>query len=241
MTIRHVRPKKISEIVAEQLTEMIKSGEVEPGDRLSTVQQLADEFNVGRSAIREALSALKAVGLVEIRQGEGTFVKKINHDLASLVIPSVEFMKQDDVRQLFEIRKIVETGAASLAAMNRSEEDLFKIESILHEMKRAEGDGELGERADVEFHLAVVTATQNSMLNKLLEVVSDTMQVTMREARKVFFYSERERLAKLYEEHCQIYEAIKQKDAHTAYEKMMVHIVGVEKAMFLKSETETSK
>ncbi|WP_245308167.1 FadR/GntR family transcriptional regulator [Halalkalibacter urbisdiaboli] len=232
LAIRHVRPKKVSEIVAEQLTEMIKSGEVGPGDRLASVQQLAEDFNVGRSAIREALSALKAVGLVEIRQGEGTFVKRIHHDIASLVIPSVEFMKQEDVRQLFEIRKIVETGAASLAALNRSNEDLLKIEAILHEMKRAEGDGELGEKADVEFHLAVVSATKNQMLNQFLEVVSDTMHVALREARKVFFYSEPERLTQLYNEHWHIYEALKNQDADRAYQMMMIHISGVEKAMF---------
>ncbi|WP_265416596.1 FadR/GntR family transcriptional regulator [Alkalihalobacillus deserti] len=142
MAIEHVRPKKIYEIVAESLTDMIKNGEFLPGDRLVSVQQLAEDFDVGRSAIREALSALKAVGLVNIKQGEGTFVKKINHDLTTNVIPSVAFMKQEDIRQLFEIRKIVETGAASLAAVNQKEEDLKEMERILVEMQRAPSDGE---------------------------------------------------------------------------------------------------
>ena len=232
MAIEHVRPKKIYEIVAEHLTEMIKSGEVKPGDRLASVQQLAEDFNVGRSAIREALSALNAVGLVEIKQGEGTFVKKINHDLTSNVIPSVAFMKQEDIRQLFEIRKIVETGAASLAAVNREENDLLEMERILAEMHRAQGDGEVGEQADVDFHMAVVRSTQNDMLFKLLETVSDTMQVSMREARKLFLFSESDKMRLLYEEHLEIFHAIQSKDSQKAYESMMSHIVGVEHAVF---------
>ena len=87
--IKQVKPKKIYEIVAEQLTEMIVSGKVKPGDRLSSVQQLAEDFNVGRSAIREALSALKTMGYIEIRQGEGTFVKKVDIDVANQMIPQV--------------------------------------------------------------------------------------------------------------------------------------------------------
>ncbi|MDT8860056.1 FadR family transcriptional regulator [Alkalihalobacillus sp. MEB130] len=239
MAIEQVRPKKIYEIVAEQLTEMIRSGEVMPGERLSSVQQLAEDFNVGRSAIREALSALKAVGLVEIKQGEGTFVKKIDHDLVSNVIPSVEFMKQEDIQQLFEIRKIVETGAASLAAKNRSQEDLQKMKLILEEMLRAEGDGEIGEKADVEFHMAIVRSTKNDMLLKLLETVSDTMQVLMREARRLFLFSESEKMKQLYDEHIIIFEAIQNNDSQQAYEAMMTHIVGVEKAVFQKVTTKT--
>lgn len=232
MAIRDVRPKKIYEIIAEHLTEMIKNGEVGPGDRLASVQQLAEDFNVGRSAVREALSALKAVGLIEIRQGEGTFVKKVDHHLAGYAIPSVALMKQEDLRQLFDIRKIVETGAASLAAANRTTADLSAMKKILEEMKRAEGDGELGEKADVEFHMAIVRSTKNDMLYKLLETVSDTMQVSMLEARKMFLFSKSDKMKKLYEEHLHIFKAIKAQDSKKAYDEMMNHIAGVERALF---------
>ncbi|MBU8907195.1 FadR/GntR family transcriptional regulator [Desertibacillus haloalkaliphilus] len=232
MTIKHVKPKKIYEIVAEQLTEMIKNGEVTPGERLSSVQKLAEDFNVGRSAIREALSALKAMGLIEIRQGEGTFVKKIDHDLASHVIPSAQFMQKEDIRQLFEIRKIIETGAASLAAENRTEVDVQQLRLILDEMKRAAGDGDIGEKADIDFHMTIVNSTKNDMLCKLMETVSDTMQESMREARKLFLYSQKSKMEQLYDEHLSIYKAIENQDRQRAYEEMMAHIVGVEKGLF---------
>ncbi|WP_275116608.1 FadR/GntR family transcriptional regulator [Alkalihalobacterium chitinilyticum] len=232
MAIRKVKPKKIYEIVAEQLMDMIKKGEVKPGERLASVQQLAEEFNVGRSAIREALSALKAMGYIEMRQGEGTFVKKVDLDLIGSIIPGVQLMQQEDMRELFEIRKVIETGAASLAALNRTEEDLKQMEQALNEMQQAEGDGTIGEKADVDFHKSIVSATKNEMLSKLVGNVSDVMHQSMREARKLLLYSEQRKMNQLYEEHLRIYEAIKEKNQQRAYEAMMEHIVGVEKGLF---------
>ncbi|MFN7252148.1 MAG: FadR/GntR family transcriptional regulator [Anaerobacillus sp.] len=228
--IKQVKPKKIYEIVAEQLTELILSGEVKPGDRLSSVQQLAEDFNVGRSAIREALSALKAMGYIEIRQGEGTFVKKVDFDVANQMIPQI--LQKEDIRQLFEIRKFNETGAASLAAENRNAEDLLDLESILADMKIAEGDGELGEKADINFHMAIVKASKNDMLYRLMTTISETMQESMREARQLFLYSNEEKMKQLYDEHYAIFLAIKNKDSKLAYDKMLEHIVGIEVELF---------
>jgi GntR family transcriptional regulator, transcriptional repressor for pyruvate dehydrogenase complex len=228
--IKQVKPKKIYEIVAEQLTELILSGEVKPGDRLSSVQQLAEDFNVGRSAIREALSALKAMGYIEIRQGEGTFVKKVDFDVANQMIPQI--LQKEDIRQLFEIRKFNETGAASLAAENRNAEDLLDLENILADMKIAEGDGELGEKADINFHMAIVKASKNDMLYRLMTTISETMQESMREARQLFLYSNEEKMKQLYDEHYAIFLAIKNKDSKLAYDKMLEHIVGIEVELF---------
>ncbi|WP_370876074.1 FadR/GntR family transcriptional regulator [Evansella vedderi] len=230
--MKHVKSKKIYEIIAEQLTEMIKNGEYKPGDRLSSVQQLAEDFNVGRSAVREALSALKAMGLIEIRQGEGTFVKKTEIDLTKTMIPLV--MLQEDLLDLYEVRKLNETGAASLAALNRTEEDLAVMEEILNEMKQAEGNGELGEKADIDFHMAVVKATKNKMLYRLMETISETIKESMKEARYYLIYSDDRKMNELYNEHLEIFGAIKNKNSKEAYKKMMTHIVGVEQKLFDK-------
>jgi len=230
--IKHVKSKKIYEIVTEDLTEMIKNSEFEAGDRLPSVQQLAEDFDVGRSAIREALSAMKAMGLIEIRQGEGTFVKKIDFDLLNKMIPAVLVRK--DFQQLFEVRKLNETGAARLAALNRTEEDLLELKRIVDEMKRIQGNGELGEKADIDFHMAIVSATKNDMLYRLLTTVSDTVRESMKEARQLFLYSNPMRMEQLFHEHMRIYEAIEKKDSDEAYQAMMDHIVGVEEELFKK-------
>lgn len=231
--IKQVKPKKIYEIVAEQLTEMIMGGEVKPGDRLSSVQQLAEDFNVGRSAIREALSALKAMGYIEIRQGEGTFVKKIDYNVTNQLIPRI--LEKEDIQQLFEIRKFNETGAASIAAEKRTAADILILENLLLKMKTVEGNGDLGEKVDMEFHMAIVKATKNEMLYRLMTTVSETMQEQMREARQLFVYNNEEKMKQLYDEHYAIFTAIKNKDSQLAYDKMLEHIVGIEVELFINN------
>lgn len=232
--IKQVKTKKIYEIVAEQLSEMIISGEYKPGQRLSSVEKLAVEFDVGRSAVREALSALKAMNLIEIRQGEGTFVKRNMYDVSKKLIPTV--MTKEDLRQLFEVRKLNETGAASIAAKNRTEDDLAVMKTILVKMNNADGDGKLGEKADIDFHMAIITATGNQMLVRLMTTVSSTIQESMKEARQLFLYSNEEKMVRLNHEHQAIYDAIKNKDAEDAYNKMLDHLSGVEKALFLRDK-----
>ncbi|KYG33144.1 FadR/GntR family transcriptional regulator [Alkalihalobacillus trypoxylicola] len=233
MSLRPIKAKKIYEMIAEQITDEIKNGQLQAGDRLDSVQQLATKYQVGRSAIREALSALRAVGLIEIRQGEGSFVKKIEHDLAKMILPSVDLLEKKDLKQLFEIRKMIETGAAKIAAEKRTEEDLERFEQVLQEMRQALGDGKLGEIADIQFHQAIVKATKNEMLQSLLETISETMKAAMQEARMTYLYGDQEKLTALYNEHKKIYEAIKERNEEKAFQSMMDHILGVEKSLFI--------
>ncbi|MDQ0340046.1 GntR family transcriptional repressor for pyruvate dehydrogenase complex [Caldalkalibacillus uzonensis] len=231
MGYKRVRTKKIYEIVAEQLIEMIKSGELKPGDKLDSVEQLAKNFNVGRSAIREALSALRAMGLVHMKQGEGTFVNA--YDFSKLSLPATPAILLDNKSMLefFEVRKIIETGAASLAATKRKESDLAQMKAALDEMSRAAGDEDLGEKADVKFHLAIAEASQNSVLVKLMNQIADTMVETMRESRRIWLYAEESTFERLYQEHVSIYQAIVDRNAPLAEQLMLAHLVKVEEVL----------
>lgn len=170
-----IRRKKIYEQVADSLLESLKEGHLKPGDKLDSVEALAKSFDVGRSAIREALSALRALGILEMHQGEGTYVKTF--DPARFTVPtSVAFlMKPEDMRELLEVRQILEVGAAGVAALSRTDEDLQAMEAALLEMERAKGNGEIGEQADLAFHLALVKAARNQMLVHLMQSVSEVM------------------------------------------------------------------
>ncbi len=98
---------------------------------------------------------------------------------------------KQDVSHLLEIRKIIEVGAAASAAMHRTEEDLQAMMQILDEMKRVQGDGELGEKVDFQFHSAISTASQNPLLATLLDQVSGLMIETMRETRRLWLFSKK--------------------------------------------------
>jgi GntR family transcriptional regulator, transcriptional repressor for pyruvate dehydrogenase complex len=227
MSFKQIQSKKISEIVREQIEEMIRSGDLQPGEKLSSVVQLAEQFQVSRSAVREALSALRAVGAVTIRQGEGTFVNE--YDFSGMYNPlkTGQVISKQEMLDLFEVRKIIEAGAAELAALKRSDEDLEALNQALSDMKTATGES-VGEAADVAFHLAVAAATGNKTMVEMMEQLSDTLRRTMFEARRVWLFSEQKTLSRLYEEHVHVYDAIAAQDPEAARQAMLSHLSHVE-------------
>lgn len=228
MQYKKITSKKIYEIVTQQIQDMVKSGELKPGDKLDSVEQLAKNFNVGRSAVREALSALKAIGLVEMKQGEGTYIKEYDFSQLTSSVASSSLLTSKEIFEFYEVRKIIETGSATLAAQRRTQAELDKMQEALAEMAQASGNEALGEQADVKFHLAIAEATHNSVLIKLMHQISDTVCETMREARRAWLYSEETSLEKLYQEHVSIYKAIEQREASLAQQLMLAHLVKVE-------------
>lgn len=228
MNYKKIKPKKIYEEVAEAIYEMIRSGQLKPGDKLDSVQQLAENFQVGRSAIREALTSLRAMGLVEMKQGEGTYVKEFEKDQITFPLSTAILMNKEDIAELVEVRKIIESGTAAAAAKKRTEAHLSMMEAALEAMLEAKGDGELGETADFQFHLALAEAAQNHLLMNLMNHVSDLMVETMRETRKVWLFSKETTIEQLYNEHLAIYEAVKAQDAEAARTKMLIHLENVD-------------
>ncbi len=210
--------------------DMIKSGELKPGDKLASVQQLAENFQVGRSAVREALSALRAMGLVEMHQGEGTYIREFESNMLTLPAYTAMLMKKTDVKNLLEVRRILEVGAVSAAAERRTEEQLAEIEAALEQMKQA-SDEELGEEADFQFHMAIAKASQNDLLISLMNNVSEMMVTTMRETRRIWLYSTETALGRLTLEHQSIYESIRDQDGPRAQQLMLDHLHSVEEVL----------
>lgn len=228
MKYKQIKPKKIYEEVAEALHEGIRNGQLKPGDKLDSVQQLAENFQVGRSTIREALSALKAMGLIEMKQGEGTYVQQFEAENITFPLSTAMLMNKEDVKNLLEVRKIIEVGAAATAASKRNAENLKMMEAALEEMKIAHGNEELGEKSDLNFHLALAASTQNSLVSNLLLHVSDLMQETMRETRRLWLFSKWTTTEKLYEEHVEIYQAVLEQNGEKARIAMLTHLNNVE-------------
>lgn len=231
MEYKKIRKKKIYEEVADSLVEMIKNKQLNPGDKLDSVEKLANHFDVGRSAIREALSGLRSMGLLEMRQGEGTYVKAFDATRFTLPVTTAFLMKKDDVKELYELRKILEVGTASLAAKVYKEEDLIPIEKALIVMKNAEGNEELAASADTDFHMAIACATHNKLLINLMSSVSDLLSEAIRETRKVLLYS-RGQSEKLYMEHKRIFDALKERDSELAGQYMQQHLEEVNQDLF---------
>jgi GntR family transcriptional regulator, transcriptional repressor for pyruvate dehydrogenase complex len=231
LAYKRVRVKKVYEQVADSLVELIKTGELKPGDKLDSVEKLAKSFEVGISTIREALSGLRTLGLVEMRQGEGTFVSTFDPAKFHLPVTSAFLMKLEDVKELYEVRKILEIGTAAQAASIRKEEDLLAIEKALIVMEHANGNEKLASTADLDFHLAIANATHNKLLMNLMRSVSALISETIQETRQVLLYSKNQ-LEDLQLEHRRIFDAIKMKQPDEARQAMLDHLQNVQDRLF---------
>ena len=240
MELRKIKPKKIYEEVSEILHEKIRSGVLKPGDRLDSVEQLAEQLQVSRSAVREALSALNAMGLIEIKQGSGTFVKSVPSNRLDFPLSTAMLSNKHGIAHLLEVRKIIEVGAAASAAVHRKERDIQAMLQILEDMQQAHGDGELGEKVDYQFHVAIATASQNPLLTTILDQISGLMIDTMKETRRIWLYSKKTTSEQLYDEHMQIFLAIQQQNEELAKYAMAAHLNNVEKVLLQYFETTES-
>ncbi|MGE7766535.1 FadR/GntR family transcriptional regulator [Peribacillus sp. NPDC096540] len=231
MVYKKIKPKKIYEEVSEELYEMIRSGTLKPGEQLDSIQQLAENFQVGRPAIREALSALSSMGLIEIKQGEGTFVKTFDPSIMNFPLTTALLMDKDNIKHLLEVRKILESGAAEVAAKKRTNENLAELKVRLSEMEKVTEDEELSDKADIAFHVAVANASQNELLITLMHHVSELMTEKMRDIRRIALYSEEMTLKRLYQQHAKIYDAIVAQDEAGARNAMLFHLQNVEESL----------
>lgn len=216
------------------LKKQMDEGQLLPGDRLSSVVDLAAQYNVGRSTIREALSALKAMGLLKIKQGGGTFVK-VPPPEASPVHPMQQYAdlwegRAASLRHVLEVRRVLETGCAALAAKHRTDADLAGFRKLLQDMEQS-NDEHFIEQIDVKFHQQIAAATHNPLLHDLMESLSHKLHESMKDMRALWFYAERSSAQRLLQEHMRIYEAIEQQDAGEATARMELHISKVEQVL----------
>lgn len=215
---------KIYEQVADIILESIKSGEYKVGDRLPSIQQLAQIYGVSVASIREALNALRTIGVIELKQGYGTFIKQVKPTFFEL---GDKFTSIEQIKELLELREIVESATVEKAALNRNDSDLAQLKQSLDDMGKAVTDGTSGEKADLQFHLAIAKAAKNTLLVELLNNISGLIQDSMEETRKIFIYSAQKTIHRLHEEHVRIYNAIKSQDSSEAVMAMEAHLTEV--------------
>lgn|SRR5574340_1074332 len=181
---RIARPSSLSEEVFRDLEQRIRAAEFAPGARLPTEKQLSEMFGVSRAVVREAVSRLRADGFVETRQGAGAYVCA-RPGQASFKLARGEGSEARDIAQVFELRLLVEAGAAELAARRRSERDLRTLRRELERMSEALAAGRDASEADDSFHCAIAAATHNAYISRFVEFLghqfSDTRRPTWSE------------------------------------------------------------
>lgn len=173
---------RLSDQVAQQLTAEIKQGRLAPGDKLPTEAQLVALFAVSRTVVREAVSRLKSLGLVDSRQGSGVFVTA-QPPFAPLHFETQHAASQEAVVQMVEVRRALEAEVAALAAERRSVSDLKAIAQAVHALDQAVQSGGDGVAEDVQFHRAIAEATCNPFLIQTLGYLSQFVHGATRVTR----------------------------------------------------------
>ncbi len=219
------RGPSVTEEAIHKIRERIVSGSWGPGDRLPKESELAAELGLSRNSLREAVRALSQLRVLEVRQGDGTYVSSLEPDL---LLESTGFVTHlllgDTALELFEVRRLLEGAAAALAAARITETGRAELTRMLDRMAQAEGVEELVE-ADVGFHAVIARATGNAVLTSLLASLSTrTMRVRLWRGRAVDNALDMTR-----DEHRRIYEAVMGGDPELARAAATAHIASGER------------
>lgn len=214
------RPSALSETLAAQLLQRIRSAGLAPGDSLPSEKTLGEQFGVSRAVVREAISRLKAEGYVLTRQGAGAFVT-MPGERSFRFAPTPE----TGDAEVFELRALIESGAAELAALRREASDLDALSAALAAMEAAlQGEGD-GAAADDAFHAAVAQATHNRQVQAFLQFVAQQFSASRSPTWSAEgMASGRARIAQ--QEHHALFAAIRTRDAGAARREALAHLAG---------------
>ena len=219
--VEPIRRETMAAEVARRLVDYLLSGGVAPGARIPSERQLAEAFGVGRSAVREAIAALSLIGLIEVRHGDGTFLKRPDSPLLPQVVEWGLLLGEQRTTDLVEARQKIEVDIAGLAAQRRTDEDVADLARILSRMEweSLHGD-EVGGfvDADVAFHLRLAETARNTALRDVLSSIQALLRAWI---GRVIADGNRE---SSFREHVPILEAVKSRDVRAAEEAMEAHM-----------------
>lgn len=227
LDLKPIKTRKIYEEIVEQIRDLVSRGDLKPGDRLPSERDLVERLQVSRASIREALSALELMGLLEVRSGEGTFVRKLRSESVVAPLAWMLTMEKVTVIELLEIRKILEVQAVGIAAERAEEKDINDLSAALDDLRADLSSPTSDGSADHRFHYAITRATKNNIMIRLMDTISDLMKYVLKTSRSKL-YEGKYTPALLFQEHKKIYDAIVDKDAQGAKDLMLAHLSGVE-------------
>jgi GntR family transcriptional repressor for pyruvate dehydrogenase complex len=208
--------------LVERLKEKILGGEIEPGRKLPAESSLMAEYAVSRTVVREAISRLQAAGLVETFQGRGSFVLALPE---ATTFEPIRISSHRDVLDLLDFRIGVETEAAALAALRRTEHQLKAIERALKTFKRAAGNPARAVEADFAFHLKIAAASGNRFYTELLGSLGPMMIMLPRTRLDPSYeLTDATHFTRVTLEHENIHDAIAHADAEAARAAVRVHL-----------------
>src|SRR6202166_2221407 len=232
-----VRTSRLYEQIVQQIEDSVLNGTLKPGDQLPAERELAQRLGVSRTAVREAVKALREKGLVEAYSGRGTFITDgTTHAARQSFDLMVKIGQQDGSGHLAELRLILEPGIAAIAAVRVEEEHLAAMREAVAVMDLAQKDPEAYIEADLDFHLALAEAAANPLILSLI----DSIVGLLREQRmKIFNVDGGPERGQIH--HKRILEAMERRDPEMARVAMAAHLEQVRDDSQVSAGSESSR
>jgi len=219
--------------IARQIADAVQQEQFKVGERLPPERALAEELNVSRASVREALSALEILGIVESRSGNGTFVRRLPTEWTYLGTIFEEFVaREESPHEVIEARRILEPAVAQLAAERASAEQLAQIEGALAQLTQAVATGANRTEADCAFHLAIAQAAGNSVLVPQVQLLVAAMQSPLWSSLNQRTPKDHVLTGQFLADHQRIYQAIADRNPTAAAAAMQQHIHHVAEDFF---------
>jgi len=211
--------QRVYEGIADTIMQQINDGTLKPGSRIPTERQLAEQFQSSRTSVREAIHTLSSRGFLESRVGDGTFVREVTLDNLLMPLSSVLAKDRKLIRDVLDVRLILESESACRAAENASNEDIIQMEDAIRQMTEEVNRGNPGLEQDFLFHQQVAHASGNEALAQILVICSDLLSKSTRNS-----LSKPGNSRKSISDHLKILEAIRNKDPEAASLVMREHL-----------------
>lgn len=224
MELEPIKSTRIYEEIVRQIKTMITEGRLKSGDQLPPERDLAEKFLVSRTSVREALRALESLGLVEIRPGEGTFVREVSVESLIQPLALVMLSQREAIGELFEARRLLEPLIAGLAAVRATRDDLSEMERILDDQAREITAGRTGLAQDAQFHAAIGAASHNRAITRIVHALMDLLTQSREESLNTPGRPERS-----HEDHRRVLDAIAKRSEAGARQAMLDHLIAVER------------
>jgi GntR family transcriptional regulator, transcriptional repressor for pyruvate dehydrogenase complex len=217
-------PVAITDEAIEKIKEMIVSGALRPGDRLPREADLADHLGLSRNSLREAVKALSLIHVLDVRQGDGTYVTSLEPSvLLDTMGFVIDFHRDDTVLEFLEVRRILEPAATAMAAARMTRAEVAELRGLLAEVGSHPSVEELVAN-DLEFHRRIALGSGNQVLCSLVDGLSGPTQ----RARIWRGLTQESAVSRTLAEHGAICDALAAGEAEVARAWATVHVAGVE-------------
>lgn len=220
-TIEPIRRSKLYQGIVAQIEELLERGELRPGDQLPPERALAEQFEVSRASVREALRTLELLGVIETRAGGGTFVRRVAPDDLARPLHSL-IARGHTLPDVIAFRGVVEPAIAAMAAQRIREEQLAELRELLQRQHAKVARHETYVEEDTRFHEVIGDAAGNELLTTMLGVIWDVLRASREE-----WLQTNDRAHASLDAHQRIYDALARHDADGAREASAEHIRAV--------------